>query len=566
VTSSPGDAAVRALADRFWEGFLERQPTFATFVGDERYDDRLDDPGPEGRAREVAAYREVLAGTAQIERDGLAVEDAITLDLLGVIARLNLRSHEQQLWQLGSVDAYAGPHLLPGELARVQRLDGPERVERLLGRLAAYPAYLDAHAGVLREGAAAGRTAARPVIERVLDQLARGLEEGPEAAPLLGAHPELGGRDRERIGGALEAHVRPAQRRFREALQAYAAAARSADGLWSIPGGEAAYATSIEAATTLPLTPRELHDHGLERMAAIDAERALIAHAAGHATPAQHRRALNADPANRAADSAAIVARCEAQVERALAAAPRAFGRLPRARCVVRRVESFMAAEAPPAFYLPATPDGARPGTYYVNTFEAASRPLHRFAATTFHEAVPGHHFQLAREIELPGLPAVRTLGSRLAGLAYTEGWGLYSERLADELGLYADEAERFAMLDGQAWRAARLVVDTGLHAFRWDRARAIAYLEQAAGLPRLEAATETDRYIGWPAQALAYMTGQRELEALRHELAARDGARFDLRAFHDALLDHGALPLATLRRYLPAWVRPSGEARPTAP
>src|SRR6266550_1246994 len=185
--------------------------------------------------------------------------------------------------------------------------------------------------------------------------------------------------------------------------------------------------------------------------------------------------------------------------------------------------------EAPPAFYFPPAPDGSRPGIYFINTFDPASRPLHRLAATTYHEAVPGHHFQITIETELQGLPAFRRLGSRLTGAAYPEGWGLYSERLADEMGLFEDPRERFGMLDAQAWRAARLVVDTGMHAFRWDRQRSVDFLRSAVGLTQLEAETETDRYIAWPGQALAYKTGQRAIETLRRQIEARDGSRFDL-------------------------------------
>jgi uncharacterized protein (DUF885 family) len=253
------------------------------------------------------------------------------------------------------------------------------------------------------------------------------------------------------------------------------------------------------------------------------------------------------------------VRRAETQVEKVGAAAPRYFGRLPRARCEVRAVEPYMEREAPPAFYYPPAPDGSRGGIYFINTFQPADRPLHRLASTTYHEATPGHHFQLTIETELQGLPAFRTLGSRLVGVAFPEGWGLYSERLADEMGLYEDERERFGMLDAQAWRAARLVVDTGMHAFRWDRQRSVEFLRDRVGLTQLESDTETDRYISWPGQALAYMTGQREIEGLRRQLELRDGERFDLKGFHDAVLGHGSLPLATLRRELPQWV---GQAR----
>ena len=558
MTDGAARSAVETLADRYWERLLERQPLAATFFGDDRYDDRLDDPGPEGRAAELAEARALLTDAARIDRGALGVEDAITLDMLEVVARLTVRAHEQATWQLASIDQLGGPQVLTGDLARVQLIDTPERLERLLVRLRAYPAYLAAHGEVLRDGVAAGRTAAAPVVERVIEQTARAAAVPATEDPLVAAHPELDEALRTRLAGVIAADVRPAQRRFLEALQAYAPHARTDPGLWALPDGEALYATAIEAHTTLVESAAAIHAYGQERLQVLDAARLAIARDAGEPSVEAYRARLLADPANHAASGEAIVALCEAVIERATAAAPRVFGRLPRAACVVRPVEPYAAPEAPPAFYLPPRPDGARPGIFFVNTHEPGARPLHRFAATAFHEAVPGHHFQLAIETELEGLPAFRTLGSRLAGAAYTEGWGLYSEGLADELGLYADERERFGMLEAQAWRAARLVVDTGLHAFRWDRQQAIVFLERAAGLPRLEAETETDRYIAGPGQALAYMIGQRELLALRTELAARAGGAFDLVAFHDAVLGHGALPLATLRRQLPRWLGPA--------
>jgi uncharacterized protein (DUF885 family) len=224
------------------------------------------------------------------------------------------------------------------------------------------------------------------------------------------------------------------------------------------------------------------------------------------------------------------------------------FGRLPRANCEVRLVEAFREADMPFAFYNPPTQDGSRPGVYYVNGHALERKPRHHLATTTYHEASPGHHFQIALEQEFSERPPLRRFGGFLAGSAFTEGWGLYSERLADEMGLFLDQKERLGMLDMQGMRAARLVVDTGLHALGWSRDRAIATLEEA-GVSRSDAEVETDRYVTMPGQALSYKIGQFEIERQRADAAGRPG--FSLPDFHDRLLSLGSLPLAALRREL---------------
>ncbi len=339
-------------------------------------------------------------------------------------------------------------------------------------------------------------------------------------------------RGRERLAAAVETHVRPALARYLEALGGeYLAATRHEPGLWSAPNGDALYRLAIRSWTTLDLDPVEVHQVGLDELASIDAERRQIARRAGFGDDIDaYRRHLHADPANVAGSSDALVARAREDIERALAAAPAWFGRQPVAGCDVRPVDAFMEKDAPFAYYYPPAVDGSRPGIYYVNTYDLPHRFFSTLGTTTYHEAVPGHHFQIALEMEHPDLPAFRRLGSRLVGGAYAEGWGLYAERLADEMGLFRNEAERFGMLTAQAWRAARLIVDTGIHALRKDRAWAVGVLLDA-GLTETDASIETDRYITWPGQALTYKIGQREIERLRRELTARDGSAFDVRA-----------------------------------
>ena len=547
---------VNQLADRFWEQILELNPTTATLYGDERYADRLEDPGPRGRARSRALMTRTATDAAAIATDGLPTEDRITRDMLKVIADLQIEEDDQSLHQLRVVDQMGGPQQLLPQLTQFQPAENPERLEAFISRLHAYPAYMAANAQILRDGLASGLTAPRIVAERTIAQIERMLEVPIESAIVASMVKVAHEADRERIREIVRDVVHPADVAFLDALRGdYLAATREEPGLWSAPNGEQLYRTAIRSWTTLELDPETVHQTGLDELEAIEDERRAIARAEGYGDDsAAYRSHLDADPANQPATKEALVERAADDIERAMAAAPRYFGVLPKAPCEVRPVEAYKEKDAPFAYYYPPTPDGSRPGIYYVNGYDLPSRTYTKLATTTYHEAVPGHHFQITLEMENPHLITFRRLGARMAGGAYVEGWGLYSERLADEMGLFRDEAERFGMLDAQAWRAARLVVDTGLHALRWPRQRSIDFLKQA-GLSETDAVIETDRYICWPGQALTYKIGQREIERLRAELSARDGSAFDLRAFHDAVLGHGSLPLATLARELPNWL-----------
>jgi uncharacterized protein (DUF885 family) len=409
---------------------------------------------------------------------------------------------------------------------------------------------------LLREALASGLTAPRIVAERTIAQLERMLATPIDGAVVPSLVRVARDEDREAIRAVVRDQVYPADAAFLEALRGdYLAASRPANGIWSAPNGDALYRTQVLRWTTLDLDPREVHQVGLDELETIETERRSIARAAGFGDDtAAYRASLAADPENQPSSRDTLIARAEEDIDRAVAAAPAMFRRLPRSACRVIPVEEYKERDAPFAYYYPPSADTTRPGTYYVNTFDLASRTYSRLAATTYHEATPGHHFQISLESENTALNRFRRFAARYAGGAYVEGWGLYAERLSDEIGLYRNDGERFGMLDAQAWRAARLVVDTALHALRWTRQQSIDLL-LSAGLTETDAVIETDRYIAWPGQALTYKTGQREIERLRREISARDGGDFDLREFHDQLLGHGSMPLATLARELPNWV-----------
>jgi uncharacterized protein (DUF885 family) len=539
-------ADLGALAARTWERTLELNPTLATIYGDERYDDRLDDPGPAGRAARRALADETLAAAEAIPVTALDGEERITRDLLRLTAATDVADDEARMDLVGAVQQQGHQSLLP-ELVQFQRADTSERLERLLARLEAYPVMAASVIGLLDEGRAAGLTAARVVAERTVAQLERMLAAPAATSPIVTLPAVAREEDRERILEAVERHVRPADARYLEAVRAYLPATREVPGLCSTPGGAERYAARIRAFTSLDVSAEELHRTGLEELETIEAARRVIARAAGHGDDTTaYRAALNADPAEIPATPAALVARCSEDVQRAFDAAPAWFSRIPKAGCEVRPVDPLLERDAAGAYYYPPSMDGSRCGVYFVNTYDLPSRAYWTAASTTYHEAVPGHHFQLALEMELEGLPPFRTLGFWPQGTAYVEGWALYAELVADEAGLFRSEAERFGMLDGQALRAVRLVVDTGLHAFGWSRDRAYQAMV-AAGIHPTDASSETDRYIAWPGQALAYLTGRREIQRLRRERERREGSAFDIRRFHEDVLRHGKLPLTIL-------------------
>lgn len=556
------NAAVNGLADRFFEKVLELSPIFATILGDDRYDDRLPDLGADGRAAEAATYRQVLDEAEVIDPARLEPEQVITRDMLMLVARNGLEAQERRLYQL-AIDHISGIGTMAVQIAQYQQAEQPAALDRLLTRFRAFDVAAEQYLDTLREGIGDGRVQSRAPVAKQISQIERMLSLAPDEFPAVTLAHVADDAARDRVRATVAEHIYPALQRIRDFLSdEYLPLARTEPGLSGTPGGDAAYELAIRMQTTVATNAEEVHAFGREDLDRIDAEMEEIARRLGKRDRFALKAALDEDPANHTDSRERIVQLAARQTEAAYAAAPAYFGRLPSADCVVKPVEEYRERETPPAFYMQPSLDGSRQGQYYINTYKPEERPLHKLAAITFHEATPGHHFQIAIEMELDGLPRFRTLGGRMAGVAYAEGWGLYCERLADEMGLYQTEAERLGMLDAQAFRASRLVVDSGIHAMGWSRERAIEFMHQRGQLPGVDAEIEVDRYTIWPAQALAYKMGQREIERARRETSERMGARFDLRAFHDEVLGHGSLPLATLRREIPGWVEAVVAAR----
>ncbi|MBV8083960.1 MAG: DUF885 domain-containing protein [Chloroflexi bacterium] len=538
------------LAAGYWEGVLERDPLTATFFGDYRYNDRLPDAGPAGREAQQVALEDLQRRLLDIPTDDLSAQDRISADILRVVAEMGLAALPLRLDEM-AVDQMNGPQVWLPELLNWHPTDTAEHVEQLIARFHAFPRYMDQYLDNLRDGQRDGRQATAMARERVVVQLrallAQPAVESPLAEPAK-RFPDLA----DQLVEAVETQVAPAYHRMLEFLDGYHG--RPDPGVWSVKDGEAIYALLCRQHTTTELTPQQLHDIGLEELQGIQAEMRAIMERLGDRSGdiRAFTERLTTESSNLSSSREEIVATANRLLDSALAALPRAFGRLPKIPCQVKAIEDYREKDAVAAFYYPPSGDGSRGGIFYVNTYDPPSRPKHTLPALTFHEAVPGHHLQIALSTENQDLPAFRRLGSDVT--AYVEGWALYTERLSDELGLYPDDYARFGMLGYQAWRACRLVVDTGMHHLRWSRQQGIDFFLSNVGLTERETVNEVDRYIIWPGQALSYKMGQREIEALRREASAQLGARFDLKAFHDELLRHGAIPLSTLRTVMTDW------------
>jgi uncharacterized protein (DUF885 family) len=532
-------------ADRMWQDLLEASPILGTFVGDDRFDHLLPDLSETGRSAEVELARRGIDAVAPIRDDELDADDQVLADLIDAIGTRLLARVEHRVDRLDAANQMHGPSTVFGDIVTAQRADTPERLDRYEARLRAFPVFLAQATEVVREAIATGLVPSAVVASRTTGQLERllatDIADSPAYAPL---GDDAAGRDR--VEAALRDAVYPAHEAFLEVLRHdLLPVATATIGLADLPGGEDIYRAEILGWTSLALEPGDVHRLGVERLAAIDEERMEIASALGFTSPAAAVADRTAAGENTPTSREALLAMVEDQVARSWDAAPASFGVLPPDNCVVRLVEPFREADAPFAYYHPPTEDGSRPGTYFVNAFELDDRPLHHVAGVTFHEANPGHHFQISIEQQRTDRPMLRRFGADLACGAFAEGWGLYAERLADEMGLYLDAWERLGMLENQGLRAARLVTDTGIHALGWDRERAIRTLVDS-GSAQTDAEIEIDRYIAMPAQALCYMVGMEEILRGR---AAAEAAGVALRDFHDRVLSQGQLPLPSFRR-----------------
>ena len=554
--------AARDLADRFHERWLQANPFAATMYGIPGYDDLLPDDSEAGQQAWRAEAVRFLDEAARTGRQPLTPADAITLDCTAEAATQEVTSVDLAADEY-TVTAmqYSGPAMFLAVAARTVLLDAAA-AENYLARVRGSGAWLDQIGERLRAGASRGRLPVAPLAEQAAGWVDAVLA-APDSSPVLAPAPPAGWNraaeweDERRA--ALADVVQPALRRWADTVRELLPRARPAEqaGLRWLPGGDGDYARAIRIYTTLPLTAEELHQTGLDLVAALEARAVELGQRLGLSGRDEVLAAVR-DSAGKIAPEEAI-SRAVAAVRRAEERAPEFFPAPLPPPCAVTPMPEMVARAGAAPHYTPPRLDGGRPGTFWFNTLLPTAGTGWDIDVVAFHEAVPGHHLQLSRLQLLGELPALQRQRSLPV---FSEGWGLYAEQLAEETGLYTDDRGRLGAVSAALMRAVRLVVDTGLHAFGWSRERAAAYAVEHVPMPPEFMAAEVDRYIVMPGQALAYMTGKLEIERLRDGARRRLGPDFSLPAFHAAVLDHGSLPMPTLARAIAAWE--DGQAGPT--
>jgi uncharacterized protein (DUF885 family) len=553
--------ALNDLFTQIWEDRLSHSPEFASTLGDDRFNDQLTDYSIDAYNQQLSRGRDYLRRLGEIDTAGLSDQEVLSKDLM---VRQLIEDQEESVfkpWEM-PVNQFNGLHLLLPQLVPRLRFTTAKDYDDYIARLSKVPTAFRQVSDNMLTGIDDQRVPPKYLLEKVLVQvnalLAQKPEDSPFAQPLKKFPASVSTAEQTRIHdevlAAINKQVYPAYQRFAKFLQAtYIPAGRADPGVWSLPDGDAYYAFRVKQSTTTDLTPAQIHQIGLDQVKQDEADMLVIAKKLGYADIAALRASIDANPKLHPTSRDALLDVYRADIDHMRPKLPELFGRLPKAPLTVEAVPAFMEKDQAPAYYEQGTPDGSRPGTVFVNTFDFTHRSLANVESVAYHEGLPGHHLQISIAQELTGLPTFRKY---LHYTAYTEGWGLYAEHLGKDIGLYQDPYSDFGRLEADIFRGVRLVVDTGVHSQHWTRQQMIDFFHAHSGLDDATVNAECDRYIAWPAQALGYKIGQLKILELRARAEKALGPKFDLKAFHDQVVDSGALPLDVLDARITAWMQ----------
>jgi uncharacterized protein (DUF885 family) len=551
---------LKSLVSDYWEAYLYNNPQDATALGDKRYNDRLGDLSKDARSRALHQSQEFARRLDAISATSLSREEQLSADLLRRAVIEYQESAPFKEWEM-PVNQILGAHIDFPQLIAATPFDDQSDYENYIHRLRRLPRLFRQLTENMRQGILDKRVQPNVVSAKVLAQvdavISIGHDQSPFIAPVKRFPDPMPPRIRARIVKALDQalanEVIPAYRRFAEFLRnEYIPHGRKEPGVWDIPQGDAYYSFCIRRNTTLEMSADEVHNIGLNEVHRDEMAMLQIAKQLGYDDLKSFSVAMATDPSLHASTKEQVLELYRSALGRMAPKLPQLVGVLPKATLIVEATPAYTEKQRPGATYLPGSVDGKRPGRVVVNTFDYAHIPLVDAEAIAYHEGIPGHHLQFSIAQELQGIPEFR---KNREYTAYTEGWGLYAEELGKEVGLYEDPHSDYGRLEGDMLRAIRLVVDTGLHAKHWTRQQVVDFFHEHSSIDETTVQRETDRYIAWPGQALGYKIGQLKLLEFRRRAEAALGSKFDIKRFHDLVLDSGAMPLDILSAQVDQWV-----------
>ncbi|HEV7243259.1 MAG TPA: DUF885 family protein [Thermoanaerobaculia bacterium] len=552
--------ALRDLLNEQWEYTLRTSPEFASILGDRRYNDQVSDASETAVKADLEVSRKYLRRFEAISTTAFSEQEKLNRDLMVKSLRDSLEGAKFRNWRM-PVNQMGGIHLFAAQLPSLLPFATVKDYDDYVVRLGKFPKIMDDTIANMRKGMAGRLMPPKFLLEKVTEQ-AGGIattpaEQSPFSLPLEKMPESFTAEEKERIRNAVLDRVRtnviPAYEKFAAfARDEYAPKGRTEVGVWALPDGKPRYAFMVKNQTTTDLTPEQIHDIGLREVARIEGEMLAIAKTLGFNDLKSFNASLETNPAVKVTSGEQILEAYRKYTDQMYAKLPQLFGRLPKAKMEVVPTPSFREKNSAGAEYTTGAPDGSRPGRVYVNTYEAEKRKTLSNESTAYHEGVPGHHMQLSIQQELTELPAFRQQGGETS---FAEGWALYSERLGKEVGFYQNPYNDYGRLNDEMLRAIRLVVDTGLHSKKWTREDVVTYFRDHSAIDEVEIQAETDRYIVWPGQALAYKIGQLKILELRERAQRELGSKFDIRSFHDEVLGAGALPMGLLDERIDAWI-----------